>query len=63
MHAYTKREFTLILCINSRLFDACIHACTKREVMSEDSDDIAFLIMIFRVTRIFPATTARLVCD
>ena len=27
-----NREFTLMLSVNSRLFDACIHACTESEL-------------------------------
>ena len=37
------REFTLIRCVNARLYKASINTCTKCEVMSEDSEDLAFL--------------------
>ena len=37
------REFTLIRCVNVRLYKASINTCTKCEVMSEDSEDLAFL--------------------
>ena len=43
IHAYSMREFTLIRCVNSRLEEAWINTCTKCEVMSEDSEDLAFL--------------------
>ena len=36
-------EFTLIRCVNARLYKASINTCTKCEVMSEDSEDLAFL--------------------
>ena len=43
IHAYSMREFTLIRCVNARLYKASINTCTKCEVMSEDSEDLAFL--------------------
>ena len=42
-HAYSMREFNLIRCVNSRLYEAWINTCTKCEVMSDDSEDLAFL--------------------
>ena len=66
IHAYSIHEFTLIRFVNSRLFDAWMHACTKRQltlVRSVKSCQriqriLRFQIMLFRVTRIFLATTA-----
>ena len=43
IHAYSMREFTLIQCVNSRLYEAWINTCSKCEVVSEDSEDLAFL--------------------
>ena len=43
IHAYSIQEFTLIRCVNSCLFDPWINSCAKCEVMSEDSEDLAFL--------------------
>ena len=37
------REFTLIRSVNARLYKASINTCTKCEVMSEDSENLAFL--------------------
>ena len=43
IQAYSMRESTLIRCVNARLYKASINTCTKCEVMSEDSEDLAFL--------------------
>ena len=43
IRAYSMREFTLIRCVNARLYKAAINTCTKCEVMSEESEDLAFL--------------------
>ena len=58
IHAYSMREFTLIRCVNARLYKASIITCTDVKSCQRIQRILRFWIMLFRVTRIFLATTA-----